>query len=176
MITIISGTNRLGNKSMQLAQWYQHTLQRLGESAKLFNLEELPDDFLLASRYAEYDRSPAFLAIQEEYFFPADKFIFIMPEYNGSIPGILKLVIDSCEVEQAFYHKKACLTGLSSGRAGNLRGMDHLTNILNYLKIQVYHNKLPVSRIFTEMDKEGQLLHASTQQNIEEQLTGFLSF
>lgn len=176
MITIVSGTNRLGNKSIQLSHWYLQSLQNKGQEVKLFNLEDLPDDFLLASRYAAYDRSPAFMSIQEEYFFPADKFIFIMPEYNGSIPGILKLVLDSCDIERAFYHKKACLTGLSSGRAGNLRGMDHLTNILNYLKIQVYHNKLPVSRIHMEMNQDGQLMHDKTQQVIQEQLEGFLAF
>lgn len=176
MITIISGTNRLGNKSIYLATWYQKILADLQVEAKVFNLEDLPDDFLLASRYAEFDRSSAFLQIQETYFFPADRYIFIMPEYNGSIPGILKLVLDSCEIETAFYHKKACLTGLSSGRAGNLRGMDHLTNILNYLKIQVYHNKLPVSRIHTELDEAGQLTHVQTQRLILEQLQGFLAF
>lgn len=176
MITIVSGTNRIGNKSIHLARYYRQCLQDKGLEAKLFNLEDLPDDFLLASRYADYRKSDKFLQIQEEFFFPAERFFFILPEYNGSIPGILKLVIDSCDIEKAFYHKKACLTGLSSGRAGNLRGLDHLTNILHYLKMLVYHHKQPISRISTEMGPNGDILQEATRRSVSDQIDGFLSF
>lgn len=176
MITIISGTNRLDNKTIQLAQWYRHQLDSRGQEVRLLNLEELPEDILIASRHAAYDKAPGWLKVQENFLFPADRFLFILPEYNGSIPGILKLMIDAADIARAFYHKKACLTGLSSGRAGNLRGLDHLTNILHYLRMQVYYNKLPVSRIHTEMDQEGQMIHAGTQRAIADQIDGFLQF
>jgi NAD(P)H-dependent FMN reductase len=71
---------------------------------------------------------------------------------------------------------KACLVGVSTGRAGNLRGMEHLTNILNYLKINVYHNKLPISRVDTLMDAQGNLTDADTLKVIDWQLEGFLKF
>lgn len=176
MITIISGTNRVDNKTIQLANWYHTYLQSLGIDAQVFNLEELPDDFLLASRYAAHDKSIAFLAQQEQYLFPAERFLFVLPEYNGSVPGILKLMIDSADIKRAFYYKKACFTGLSSGRAGNLRGLDHLTNMMQYLKMHIYYNKLPVSRIATEMDEYGNLLQPTTEKALIEQVEGFLAF
>ena len=71
---------------------------------------------------------------------------------------------------------KACLVGVSTGRAGNLRGMDDLTNILNYLKINVYHNKLPISRVDTLLDAKGNLTDTETQKVIDIQLEGFLKF
>jgi chromate reductase len=49
------------------------------------------------------------------------------------------------------------LLGVASGRAGNLRGMDHLTGILNYLGAIVMPDKLPISRIGELLDAEGQL-------------------
>ena len=176
MITIISGTNRVHNKTKKISNIYAHWLAEKNIDYKLYSLEDLPMDFLLASKLAKHDASPEFLSVQREYIFPADKFIFILPEYNGSIPGILKLFLDSCEIEQAFYGKKACLTGVSSGRAGNLRGLDHLTNILNYLQIQVYHNKLPISRIYDELDNDGKLLKPRTRKEIEAQLNGFIDY
>jgi chromate reductase len=71
---------------------------------------------------------------------------------------------------------KACLVGVSTGRAGNLRGMEHLTNILNYLKINVYHNKLPISRVDTLLDANGNLTDVETQKVVDWQLEGFLKF
>lgn len=176
MTTIISGTNRSNNRTILLAQWYQRCLQERGVEAVVYNLEDLPSDILLASRYAAYDKSPEFLAQQEQFLFPADRLIFVLPEYNGAIPGVLKLMIDTCDIKRAFYDKKACLTGLSTGRAGNLRGLDHLTGILQYLKMHVYHQKIPLSRITTEMDDNGQLLQSATEAALLEQVEGFLAF
>lgn len=176
MIAIISGTNRVNNKTRKVARHYHNRLNELGVASQCYSLEDLPADFLMASKHADFSRSPEFKRVQEELIFPAEKFIFIMPEYNGSIPGILKLFIDSSEVQRAYHGKKACLTGISSGRAGNLRGLDHLTNILNYLKMQVYHNKLPISRIDVELDANGQLQKEGTRQVIEAQLAGFVDF
>jgi len=119
------------------------------------------------------ERVGGFRGIQDNYIKPASKFIFIAPEYNGSIPGFLKLFIDACEVKPCYHGKKACLVGVASGRAGNLRGMDHLTNILNHLKMTVYHNKLPISSIGNLVDEKGNL-SMDTKTVIEQQINGFL--
>ncbi len=77
-------------------------------------------------------RTPEFIKIENEILIPTQKFIFIIPEYNGTFPGVLKAMIDNSDIKKAWYHKKALLTGVSTGRAGNLRGMDHLSASLHY--------------------------------------------
>ncbi len=62
---------------------------------------------------------PGFLKIENEILIPTQKFIFIIPEYNGTFPGVLKAMIDNSDIIR--YHKKAILTGVSSGRAGNFK-------------------------------------------------------
>ncbi len=114
--------------------------------------------------------------IQTEYLIPAEKFVFIMPEYNGSFPGILKLMMDNSDIKKCWWHKKAMLTGVADGRGGNLRGLEHMTNILHYLKVHVLYNKLPLSRINEEIDSEGGLLQPATEQAINEQIEEFVSF
>jgi hypothetical protein len=57
-----------------------------------------------------------------------------------------------------------------------LRGLEHLTNILNYLKINVYHNKLPISLVTNLLNESQQLSDLETQKVIEIQLDGFLKF
>jgi NAD(P)H-dependent FMN reductase len=100
----------------------------------------------------------AFRAIDEQYMIDADRWIIVSPEYNGSFPGVLKLFIDAISTHkygETFADKRALLVGVASGRAGNLRGMEHLTGLLNYLKIHVFPQKLPISSIATALSEDG---------------------
>ena len=134
MYTIISGTNRIGSHTEKVAAEYRRLLLDKNIDAAILSLKNL--DVL--------HRSPEFLKVENEILVPTKKFIFIMPEYNGSYPGVLKAMIDNSEIASVWYHKKVLLTGISSGRAGNLRGMDHLSGSLHYLKMNVHYNKLPI--------------------------------
>src|SRR5690606_14800672 len=98
---------------------------------KLF-LENTDDVHLLSLEGLNvWERGEALVETEQRYLIPADKFVFIMPEYNGSFPGILKLMMDNSDIRKCWWYKKAMLAGLADGRAGNLRGLDHMTNILN---------------------------------------------
>ncbi len=166
MLTLISGTARPGSRTRQLADNYLRILREKGAEPRLFCLEE----------YCVWARDEAFIQAENELLIPAQKFVFIAPEYNGSIPGMLKMLFDNSDIKKCWWGKKAMLTGLADGRAGNLRGLDHLTNILNYLHVNVFWNKIPLSRIGTEMDDSGNLLQPTTVSVIEDQVEGFLKF
>ncbi len=99
-----------------------------------------------------------------------------MPEYNGSFPGILKTMIDNTDIKSCWWGKKALLTGIADGRAGNLRGLDHMTGILQYLRMNVFWDKLPLSRINDEIGENGDLLMPATNQVIDAQVEAFLAF
>jgi len=166
MITIVSGTNRKGSNSLKLAKEYQKVLLEKGESAEIFSLEGVN---LLK-------RDGAFEKIENEIIKPTTHFIFIIPEYNGSFPGVVKLLFDTSSSHEIWFHKKALLTGNSTGRAGNLRGMDHLADILNFMKITVHPNKLPLSQVNKLLDHEGVLADPGTLSAIHSQVDEFLSW
>ncbi len=172
-ITIISSTNRLDSNTEKIANYYLSILKNKTFHVDLLNLKELPESFLFSDLYGK--RSDEFQKIIDKYIEQQTKFIFIVPEYNGSFPGILKGFLDAVS-PKLWLDNKACLVGISSGRAGNLRGMEHLTNILNYLKVNVYHNKLPISRVDSLLDTSGNLTDAETKRAIDIQLNGFLDF
>ena len=123
-----------------------------------------------------WERSEKLKETEQRLLIPSEKFVFIMPEYNGSFPGILKLMMDNSDIRKCWWGKKAMLTGVADGRAGNLRGMDHMTNIMNYLKLNVFYNKIPLSRINEELDMEGNLLKEDTVKVINNQIEEFLKF
>jgi len=165
MYTIISGTHRIGSHSEKVAAEYRRILMDKNIEATVLSLKNM--DVLR--------RTPEFLKVENEILIPTQKFIFIVPEYNGTFPGVLKAMIDNSDTVKAWYYKKALLTGVSSGRAGNLRGMDHLSASLHYLKMNVHHNKLPISSIDKVMDTNGHL-NEETLKVIDEQVTEFINF
>ncbi len=164
MITIIAGTNRLESNTLKVAKHYQRLIENRGLQAKLLSLEKVPVDLAFNELYG--NRSVAFQEILNEYIIPSRKFVIIVPEYNGSFPGILKTFIDAIHPD-LLRGKKAAFVGVSSGRAGNLRGMEHLTGVLMYLGVFVHPNRLPVSGILTLLDSQGNLKDENTKTVLE---------
>ena len=110
---------------------------------------------------------------------PANKFVFVIPEYNGSFPGVLKLFLDACSIREykaTFSGKKAVLVGIASGRAGNLRGMDHLCDILHHVGTIVHPNKLPISNIEALIDSKGKITDSACKKALKKHMEDLLDF
>lgn len=180
MITIISGTNRHGSITEKFAKHiYQLVKSKTKDPVKYFSLQKLPDDVLHVGMYSGKKQSKALRQIQEEVMIPAQKFIFISPEYNGSFPGVLKLFLDACSIHQyqpTFKGKKAALVGIASGRAGNLRGMDHLSAVLNHVGTEVMGAKLPISKCEDLLGEKGKIVDEGTVNAIERHIEAFLNY
>ena len=174
MITIVSATNRKDSNTLKIAHEYERLLAERQIPTKVLALDKLPAALLHDDIYDADDDE--LFRLQEEYFFPADKFIFIIPEYNGSVPGVLKLLMDAANVKKSFHFKKALLVGVATGRAGNLRGMEHLSGILLHMKMDVHWNRLPISKVDEEIDENGHLYREGTLKSVTNQLDQFLKF
>jgi chromate reductase len=166
MITVISATNRKGSNTLKVAALYYDFIREMGQEASLFSMEDLDLN----------ERTPRLENIEDSLLIPASCFVFILPEYNGSFPGAVKTMIDMSRYRECWWNKKALLTGVADGRAGNLRGMDHFTGVLNYLKMLVHPNKLPISIIHKVMNASGKFIDADTAQAVRSQIMEFLDF
>jgi len=173
MITIISATNRPKSNTLKVALNYSQLMEKQGIRPKLLSLEKVPADIAFNELFN--NRSTAFQQILDEYIIPAQKFVIISPEYNGSFPGILKTFIDAIHPDLN-RGKKVALVGVSTGRAGNLRGMDHLTGILNYLDFHVMPNKLPVSNVLTLLDENSNIKDDTTIKVLGKHIADFLKY
>ncbi|HEY0030642.1 MAG TPA: NAD(P)H-dependent oxidoreductase [Bacteroidia bacterium] len=173
MITIISATNRPYSNTLKVAQNYAQLMEKQGVECKVLSLESLPPDFILTDLYSK--RSENFQQLLSEYIAPVQKFVFVIPEYNGSFPGILKTFIDAVppDINRG---KKVAMIGVSSGRAGNLRGMEHMTGILNYLGMFVHPNKQPVSGILGLLHENGSIKDEMTIKILEKHIDDVLKW
>lgn len=179
MITIIQGTNRPDSNTEYICRHVQDLVSLLYEAKVAYvSMADLPSEVLTSDPYDINTIPPGLISIQDQFLIPAQKFIWISPEYNGSFPGVLKLFIDSLSVRLAtdtFAGKKSALIGVTSGRSGNIRGLDHMASVLTHLRSIIYPWLLPISRI-DELMEEGRLIHSSTINTLDTHIRGFLDF
>lgn len=173
MITIVSGTNREGSNTLKLSRYYQRQLKAKGFEAELLSLCDLPHDLIFTDLYGK--RSEDFKIIQDKVS-ASNKFIFVIPEYNGSFPGVLKTFVDACTFPDSFFGKKAALVGLSSGKYGNIRGVDHFTGICHYINLHVLPLRIHIPAIRNEFDEHGDLYKEDTVKFVNQQIENFISF
>lgn len=172
MIALITATNRSNSYSSKIAAIYDKFLTELTEEPVFrYSLDQLPVDFLASNLYGK--RSDSFIPI-EAAMREANKYLFVVPEYNGSFPGVLKLFIDSLKPQETFYGKKAALVGVSKGKFGNIRGLDHLVCVLNYLRVIVLPNRVHIISVHRIYDEATQSLDPTNTEDIRTQIKQFV--
>ena len=174
MITIVVGTNRKNSVSRQIANYYQVLLKEKQVSSQIVDLVDLPHDFAASALYENNGQNIIFNEMRDKVQ-SADKLIFIVPEYNGSFPGVLKTFIDGLKYPEGVKDKKAALVGLSSGVQGAAFAMSHLTDIFNYLGMHVLALKPKLAAIERNFS-EGKITNILYNDLIDTQLSKFVDF
>lgn len=132
-LLFVSGSLRAASTSTAMAKTLSN---RLANSANcsLSNIGDLPhynDDLLDQSSVAGWIKQID----------GADGLVFITPEYNYSIPGVLKNAIDWASrpaLKSVFAGKKCFVISVSAGAMGGVRAQGHLKYILNGMLADVY--------------------------------------
>lgn len=174
MITIISGTNRQNSVSAKVANLYQSLLLKHQVESNIIDLADLPKDFLYTALYENNGKNPEFNKFLKQLR-SSDKYVFIIPEYNGSFPGALKAFIDGMEYPNSFQNKKCALVGISSGMQGAGLALSHMTDIFNYLGMNVLALKPKLARIESNFDGQ-EVTDNLYSQLLEEQVKKLLEF
>jgi chromate reductase, NAD(P)H dehydrogenase (quinone) len=98
----------------------------------------------------------------------ADALLFVTPEYNRSIPGVLKNALDIASRPygtNSFAHKPGAVIGTSIGATGTALAQQHLRNVLAYLDVAL----LAQPEVFIKytdglIDAEGKIGAEGTQK------------
>jgi chromate reductase, NAD(P)H dehydrogenase (quinone) len=93
----------------------------------------------------------------------ADAILFATPEYNASVPGVLKNAIDWASRpvrESALTNQTVSVIGASNGQFGAMWAQADLRKILGTAGARVVGDELPVARASEKFDTAGRLLDA----------------
>lgn len=109
----------------------------------------------------------------------ADAILFATPEYNYSMPGVLKNAIDwgSRPYGQSAWHgKPAAIMGASVGVLGTARSQYHLRQVFVALDVKDMNQpELMIANAGQKFDTEGNLKDETTKQHLQRFLTAFVA-
>lgn len=110
----------------------------------------------------------------------ADAVLFVTPEYNYSVPGVLKNALDWASRpsgENAWDGKPAALMGASPGNLGTARAQYHLRQILVALNMPVLNRpEVMIANAAQRFDEGGELNDAPTRERIRKLVAALVSF
>jgi NAD(P)H-dependent FMN reductase len=89
----------------------------------------------------------------------ADAFLVITPEYNHSVPAVLKNAIDSVFVSFAFRNKPIAAVGYSGGISGGVRAIEHLAQIAVEAEMMPLRTMTIVPQVFEAFTADGQAVN-----------------
>ncbi|HYE06576.1 MAG TPA: NADPH-dependent FMN reductase [Planctomycetota bacterium] len=171
-IVVIPGTNRVGSQSIRLARIIAGHYTALGHDGDLLELA-LGPEFLDPSAYKE--PKPAVKALVDR-FLAADGVVFVVPEYNGSYPGVLKLFIDMLPYPQGFDRRPCAFVGLSAGQFQGLRAVEHVQAVCGYRNAYLFPPRVFIGESHRQFDADGNPIDAKLVERLKLQAAGFVQF
>lgn len=172
MKIIIAGTNRPGSRSLEVAHLVQKLYKDQGEETEVLSLTEIPFSEVNGTQYSE--KQPPSLAKWIERLDQAEGLIIVCPEYNGSMPGILKYFIDHWKYPVTFEYRPIALIGLG-GKFGGLRPVEHLQQVFGYRNAYCFPERVFISNVWNVL-KEGTIQDDLTMGLLKKQALGFSKF
>jgi chromate reductase, NAD(P)H dehydrogenase (quinone) len=108
------------------------------------------------------DRDPAPVAVAQlrRAIAGADAIVFATPEYNSSIPGVLKNALDWASrpfATNVLRNKPVTVVGASAGMFGAVWAQAELRKVLAAIGARVVDEELPVPQAHTRFDEDGRL-------------------
>ena len=173
-IVIIVGTNRPNSMSRKIADYYQNILNQLDAASIILDLVNLPHDFTVSALYENTGKNEDFNGLRS-LLEKTDKFVFIVPEYNGSYPGVLKAFIDGLPYPNSFSNKKAALVGLSSNMQGASLALSHLNDVFSYLGMNTLALRVKLAQIRSHFN-DGNISNALYKELLEMQAEQIIRF
>jgi chromate reductase, NAD(P)H dehydrogenase (quinone) len=160
----IAGSLRKGSYNRALLRIAQQLLPP-GATMETFDLVGIPP-------FNEDDEKnvPRIVTDFKEAIRRADAILFATPEYNYSIPGVLKNAIDWASRpygDSAWMGKTAGIMGASMGRMGTARAQYHLRQVFVYLEVDAINQpEVMVANASNTFDEKGNLTHEGSREAI----------
>lgn len=176
-LVAFSGSMRRASHNRKLVEIAAAGATRAGAEVRLISLRDFELPLYDADHEAEYGMPESVLKLKA-LCAESDGYLIAAPEYNGSLPAVLKNAIDwisrptpeTSETQlslTAYRGKVAGIMSASPGAWGGIRGLAHVRQILSGLGVLVAAEQLAVPASTDAFDAEGKLKNPAFQILIE---------
>lgn len=146
-----------------------------GATLEIFELDGIP-----LFNQDEERNPPAKVVELKRRIREADAILFVTPEYNYSVPGVLKNAIDWASRpygDSAWNGKPAAIMGASTGMLGTARAQYHLRQIMVFLNMfPVNQPEVMIGNAAKRFDAEGNLTDDATKDFIRKLLQNLVEW
>ena len=176
---VIVGTDRPGSNSKKVAELVRELYAKNhGETVEILDLGEIVKGLQTGPQYDAV--SHPILTEAAHKVEKSDGLILVVPEYNGSMPGVLKYFIDHLKYPDAFEARPVCFIGLG-GMFGGLRPVEHLQQVFGYRNAYVFPERIFLMNVHQHYKKsdanpEGTLKDPMILSLLQKQIAGFRKF
>jgi len=173
MITLIVGTNRPDSNTRKVAAHLEEIYAALKVPLRVLDLAQLPPEIFSPASYAAKPKS--FQPFADAVLQSAGLHV-VTPEYNGSVPGVLKYFIDMLKFPESFERRPVCFVGVAAGVWGALRPVEQLQAIFGYRNAYLFPERVFLPQINNLVDGNGRLKDDELLQRLRKQAEGFVGF
>lgn len=140
-LTVVIGTAREERFSDRVASDITKLLQKKGSAeVSLVDTKDFTFGHTVPS-WVENERAEIWRKIVED----SDGFVFVVPEYNRSYPGELKILLDSAYKQ--YNRKPVLVVAVSSGNFAGVRMFEHIQPVLTELGLVIAPRPILVSKV-----------------------------
>ena len=175
-VRILGIAGSVRNKSFNRAALRAATeLVPEGATIETFELDGIP-----AFNQDDEQKPPAKVTELKKRIREADAILIVTPEYNYSIPGVLKNAIDWASRpygDSAWNGKPAAIMGASVGVIGTARAQYHLRQMMVFLNMfPINQPEVMIGNAQDRFDAEGNLTHDATKEFIRQLLQNLVEW
>ena len=130
----------------------------------------------------ERDGIPEAVTALKERITASDGMLLVTPEYNNSLPGVLKNAVDWLsrppkDIPKVFRDRPVAVIGATPGAFGTVLSQNAWHPVLRTLRMRPWFGgRLMVSRAGNVFGENGELSDEDTRKKLEEFLAGFAAF
>lgn len=174
-ILVLSGSQRTESLNTRLARVAAAVIERSGASVDFATMSEFDAPSYDGDTETADGMPPGAQALRERLE-GADGFVIASPEYNASMPGVVKNAIDwvSRARPQPFNERHGLLMSASPSMVGGNRGLWALRVPLEHLGARIYPDMFSLAQAHTAFTDDGALADERLQGRFEDTIAGFL--
>jgi FMN reductase len=92
--------------------------------------------------------------------------IIATPEYHGTFPATLKLIIENLQFPSSLASKPVALLGVAAGQIGAIKSLEHLRSVCSHVGAIVLPGPVSVAKVQTLFDQDGHCTEPRTEKRI----------
>lgn len=175
-VLVLAGSSRAGSVNARLAALVAGQVERSGATVDLARIGDFTMPMYDGDEEAAEGPPPGAAALRERLL-AAQALVIASPEYNASVPGVLKNAVDwvSRFRPQPFKDKQTLLVSASPSMVGGNRGLWALRVPLEHLGARVYPDMFSLAMAHSAFGDGGELTDPGLEQRLGDTVDSFLA-